>query len=284
MLEEYLRQYFPGRFGIGARRPMGRHFKRYNNHSGRPKVVVGHSFVERIYRGDEPEGADSLEINWLGYSGASIQQLLTIVYELIDGEYKYFRSQFIVLGWENSIMNGLTLDEAESIVSGVVEEQRGLDTHKVILGECPLSPGIIKAGKSAVAFRINRLVKEAARRCGAHALDLERSVGKVDSRKELVGVKQSMWAEKGTEGYHPSEAGARRMAMWLRNYFQHGMDRSDPSYPPKKPIAEGPPTPKPEVASAFTGEGRKISWKEMIEVEKEKEVPMEEEKDTQDGE
>ena len=180
-------------------------------------------------------------------------------------------------------MNGLTLDEAESIVSGVVEEQRGLDTHKVILGECPLSPGIIKAGKSAVAFRINRLVKEAARRCGAHALDLERSLGKVDSRKELVGVKQSMWAEKGTEGYHPSEAGARRMAMWPRNYFQHGMDRSDPSYPPKKPIAEGPPTPKPEVASAFTVEGKKISWKEMIEVEKEKEVPMEEEKDTQDG-
>ena len=81
----------------------------------------------------------------------------------------------------------------------------------------------------------------------------------------MVGVKQSMWAEKGTEGYHPSEAGARRMAMWIRNYFRHGMDRNDPAYPPKKPIEEKPPTSKPEVATASQGERKKSTLKEKVE-------------------
>ena len=208
LLAEYLAQFFPGRFGIGVRRPMGRTYKRMGNQGERPKVVVGHSYVDRIGRADSPEEGDNLEVNWLGFAGASIQQLLTIVYEMIDGEYKYLSSQFVVIGWENSVINGLTLDEAEAIINGVVEEQRGLTTHRIILAECAMSPRIIKLGKSQVAFRINRMVKEAARRSGAHRLDLERSVGKVDARKEVVGVKHNMWAEHGTEGYHPSELGA----------------------------------------------------------------------------
>ena len=267
LLAEYLTQFFPGRFGIGVRRPMGRTYKRMDNHSERPKVVVGHSFVDRIARADAPEEGDSLEVNWLGFAGASMQQLLTIVYEMIDGEYKYFRSQFVVIGWENSVINGLTLDEAEAIINGVVEEQRGLTSHRIILAECAMSPRIIKLGKSQVAFRINRMVKEAARRVGAHRLDLERSVGKVDARKEVVGVKPNMWAERGTDGYHPSETGAGRMAAWLRNYFRHGMDAADPAYPPRKPRDEVPTPSKakqPEVV-VVEPEKRKLTRREFVE-------------------
>ena len=271
VLGEYLTQFFPGRFGIGFRRPMGRTFKRMGNQGERPKVVVGHSYVDRIGRADSPDEGDRLEVNWLGFAGASMQQLLTIVYEMIEGEYKYLSSQFVVVGWENSVLNGLTLDEAEAIINGVVEEQRGISTHKIILAECAMSPRIIKLGKSQVAFRINRMVKEAARRTGAHRLDLERSVGKVDARKEVVGVKPNMWEERGTDGYHPSDIGAGRMAAWIRNYFRHGMDSTDPAYPPKRPkegaapsaslpsSAEAPAQ-KPEEA-----QGRKLTRRELLE-------------------
>ena len=268
LLAEYLAQFFPGRFGIGVRRPMGRTYKRMGNQGERPKVVVGHSYVDRIGRADSPEEGDNLEVNWLGFAGASIQQLLTIVYEMIDGEYKYLSSQFVVIGWENSVINGLTLDEAEAIINGVVEEQRGLTTHRIILAECAMSPRIIKLGKSQVAFRINRMVKEAARRSGAHRLDLERSVGKVDARKEVVGVKHNMWAEHGTDGYHPSEQGAGRMAVWLRNYFRHGMDASDPEYPPKKPkepeVKSTPPVAEKPEAAQGSSERRKLTRRELL--------------------
>ena len=83
-------------------------------------------------------------------------------------------------------------------------------------------------------------MKEAARRIGAGAarLDLEISVGKVDARKEVVGIKPNMWVEHGKEGYHPSDIRAGRMAAWIRNYFGLGMDSTDPAYPPRKPREE----------------------------------------------
>ena len=273
ILAEYLAQFFPGRFGIGVRQPMGRTFRRMLNQGERPKVVVGHSYVDRIGRADEPEEGDPVQVNWHGFAGASMPQLLTIVYKMIDGEYKYFSSQFVVIGWENSVMNGLTLEEAEAIINGVVEEQRGLTTHKIVLAECLMSPRIIKYGKSQVAFRINRMVKEANRKIGAHKLDLERSVGKVDARKEVVGVKPNMWAERGHEGYHPSDVGAGRMATWIRNFFRHGMDAAvpTPSYPPRKSKEDSSAsgasssTPKPDVAAPERGEKKKLTRKELLE-------------------
>ena len=147
-VRDYLARYFPGKFGIGVRRPMGRRFKRTLDDSDQPNVVVGHSFVERIARNDKPKEADGLKINYVGYSGATIEQLLTAVYDLIDGEYKYFQCQFIVVGWENSIMNGLTVEEAKTMLDGLVDEQRDGLAHRIIVTECAMSPKLIKAKKS----------------------------------------------------------------------------------------------------------------------------------------
>ena len=96
-----------------------------------------------------------------------------------------------------------------------------------------MSPSLVKAGKSAVIYRINKLVKQTNRKLGAHSLDAEKSVGKIIARRELVGVKPGMWEGEGRDAYHPNDVGASRMASWMREFLRHGTNIMDPDYPPR---------------------------------------------------
>ena len=229
----YLEKYFPGKTGVGVRRPTGRKFRQMSGLTDKLKLVVGHSFIERMAKAEKTVEGDNLIVGWIGYSGATMEQILTAVYQSLDGEFRYLEAEIIVYGWENSIMNGMSEKEAEMILDGVVAEQQGDHPYRIFIAECVISPALIKAGKSAVVFRVNRLVKAVNKRLGAHSMDVERSIGKVVTGRELVGLKKGMWEGEGREAYHPNEVGSSRMASWLREYLRHGTNVMDPDYPPK---------------------------------------------------
>ena len=242
----YLEKYFPGTTGVGVRRPTGRKFRRMSGLPERPKLVVGHSFVERMAENEVVDEDDNLEVGWIGFSGASMAQVLTAVYRMIDGEFRHLEAEIVVVAWENSIMNGLTEREADAILKGVVAEQEnGGLPHRIFIAECAMSPSLLKAGRSAVVYRVNKLVKETNRRLGAHQLDFEKSVGKVVARKDFVGLKRGMWEGEGRDAYHPNGVGASRMASWVREFLRHGTNVMDPDYPPKNPRKRSTVGPEP---------------------------------------
>ena len=229
----YLEKYFPRSSGVGVRRPNGRKFRRMSGLSEKPRVVVGHSFVERMAKNEKVEEDDKLVVGWISHSGATMEQVLTAVYHLLDGEFRHLEAEIVVCAWENSVMNGMTEKEAEVLLEGLVAEQQNDLPHRIFVAECAMSPALIKEGKSAVVYRINKLVKAANKRLGAHCLDFEKSVGKVVARRDLVGLKRGMWAGEGRAAYHPNDVGASRMASWMREFLRHGTNIMDPDYPPR---------------------------------------------------
>ena len=242
----YLEKYFPGTTGVGVRRPTGKKFRRMSGLPERPKLVIGHSFVERMARNEVIDEDDSLVVGWIGFSGASMEQVLTAVYRMIDGEFRHLEVEIVIVAWENSIMNGMTEKEADAILKGVVAEQEGGGLpHRIFIAECSMSPSLLKAGRSAIVYRVNKLVKETNRRLGAHQVDFEKSVGKVVARKDFVGLKRGMWEGEGRDAYHPNDVGASRMASWVREFLRHGTNVMDPDYPPRNPRKRSTVGPEP---------------------------------------